>query len=59
MCNLVLCCDECDAQFTIEHEMSEEHYKPRYCCFCGSEIIDDNMDDRITINEEWSEDTER
>ena len=55
MCNLILCCDECDAQFTIEHDMSEEHYEPRYCCFCGSEIIDDNMDNRVSVDAEWDE----
>tara|TARA_B100000795_G_C22627981_1_gene371511 strand:+ start:473 stop:664 length:192 start_codon:yes stop_codon:yes gene_type:complete len=32
-----LFCEECGADFTIEHEMGLE-YIPHHCVFCGEEI---------------------
>jgi len=38
-------CDECGADFTIEHEMGIQ-YIPHYCTFCGEEIYreEENID---------------
>ena len=38
-------CDECGADFTVEHEMGIQ-YIPHYCTFCGEEIYreEENID---------------
>lgn len=33
-----LFCEECSADFTVEHDMGTE-YIAHFCCFCGNEII--------------------
>lgn len=45
--NLIeLFCDECSADFTLEHEMGLD-YIPHFCVFCGHEIyaeVEENID---------------
>ena len=33
-------CDECQATYTIEHDLEEKLYEIEYCPFCGSEDIE-------------------
>ena len=33
----MLKCDNCSAEYKIDHEMDKEHYLPVYCPFCGWE----------------------
>jgi len=33
-------CDECQATYTIEHDLEEKLYEIEYCTFCGSEDIE-------------------
>ena len=52
--NIELFCEDCGAEFQVEHEMGLE-YIPHYCTFCGTEIyteeepieIDDDEDETI------------
>ena len=30
-------CDNCSAEYKVDHEMDKEHYIPIYCPFCGWE----------------------
>lgn len=32
-------CIECNADFEVLHEMGST-YSPKFCCFCGEEIVD-------------------
>lgn len=34
-------CIECNADFEVLHEMGST-YSPKFCCFCGEEIVDDD-----------------
>ena len=34
----MLKCDNCSAEYKIDHEMDKEHYVPIYCPFCGWEV---------------------
>lgn len=37
-------CHECEADYTISHDMDERMYQPNFCQFCGTEIfIDDEL----------------
>ena len=45
-------CNECDVEFTVRYGMSDNHYIPKYCVFCGVEI---NNDEEY-IDEEFGED---
>ena len=45
-------CNECDVEFTVRYGMSDNHYIPKYCVFCGVEI---NSDEEY-IDEEFGED---
>lgn len=50
-------CENCESTYQLKHDMSEHHYKPKYCTFCGEELteyydhafddedIDDGTDD--------------
>lgn len=40
-----LSCDECEASFTITHDMSIQHYIPEYCPFCGETLQDEDRDE--------------
>lgn len=46
-------CESCNAEFTIQHDMSENHYTVGYCCFCSKELeVEVTLDDFIDISEE-------
>ena len=49
-----LFCEECGADFHIEHEMGL-NYIPHYCTFCGTEIY--HEEEKIEVEEEEDEDT--
>ena len=51
--NLEIECKECNAVFTIKHNLNTARYEIGFCVFCGAEDIDieDDYDD-----EEDSED---
>lgn len=55
---------ECDAVFDVKHEMSETHYTPQYCVFCGEHLeielslpiadeFDEFDDNSIDLEQEW------
>lgn len=48
-------CPECEASFTILHDMDSKSYGIGYCPFCGEDINceDDNEE---TYDEDWEED---
>jgi len=44
-------CEECAAEFTVQHNMEDFHYPVKYCAFCGETI---ELEDEIEDNgEEW------
>ena len=46
-------CDNCGAEYTIEHDLPEADYIERFCPFCGHEKEEDefnNVEDRY---EDW------
>ena len=45
MSRKIISCEDCGAEFTVRHTMSERHYEIRHCVFCGAEIPEDNEDD--------------
>ena len=56
MSRKIISCEECDAEFTVRHGMSEHHYEITYCVFCGASIPEDNEDDLYDEEEYCSED---
>jgi hypothetical protein len=34
----VCVCLDCEAEFTIRHDMGDDHYQVTYCPFCGEEL---------------------
>ena len=53
MSRKIISCEECDAEFTVRHVMSEHHYEVTYCVFCGASIPEDNEDDLYDEEEEY------
>ena len=50
-----LSCEDCGADFNIDHEMGFD-YIPHFCVFCGVEIYIDEEDVELEIanlEEEW------
>ena len=45
MSRKIISCEDCGAEFTVRHTMSDRHYEIRHCVFCGAEIPEDNEDD--------------
>ena len=46
MTKATLNCPECEAYFSVIHDMDKRRYIPEYCPFCGEVIdIDDNLDE--------------
>jgi len=51
-------CEKCNAEFSIKHDMSENHYMVAHCCFCGKELdIEVTLDDFVDLSDEefWNE----
>ena len=38
----IIYCNNCEAEFTIKHNMDEEYYEILYCPFCKHEIEKDS-----------------
>ena len=53
MSRKIISCEDCDAEFTVRHTMSDRHYQVKYCVFCGSEIPEDNEDDLYDEEEDY------
>ena len=53
MSRKIISCEECDAEFTVQHTMSDRHYQAMYCVFCSAEIPEDNEDDLYDEEEEY------
>ena len=51
---VTLACIECNADFKVEHTMDEDCYSPRFCSFCGAEIV--NEDDDLNMDSEEDDD---
>ena len=47
----ILICTSCEAEFTIKHEMDEDHYRIEYCPFCA-EMLEDDEDYEYNIDED-------
>lgn len=46
----ILVCLECEAEFTLRHDMDDDHYKVEFCPFCGVEL--DNEEEYDFTDEE-------
>ena len=33
-------CENCESTYQLKHDMSERHYQPKYCTFCGEELTE-------------------
>lgn len=53
MSRKIISCEDCGAEFTVRHNMSERHYQITHCVFCGSEIPEDNEDDLYDDEEDF------
>lgn len=40
-------CDECQATYTIEHDLEEDLYEIEYCPFCGTEDVQIETDEEL------------
>jgi hypothetical protein len=45
-----LACVLCEADFTLRHDMDEDHYRITFCPFCGEEL--DNEEEYDLIEDE-------
>ena len=49
-------CEKCNAEFSVEHDMSINHYTVGYCCFCGEEAdVEVTLDDFLDLADEWED----
>ena len=46
-----LACTLCEADFSVRHDMDDDHYRIEYCPFCG-ELLDDEEEYEITEDED-------
>ena len=53
MSRKIISCEDCGAEFTVRHNMSERHYQISHCVFCGAEIPEDNEDDLYDDEEDF------
>lgn len=42
MSKIIFSCQECEADYTILHDMDPRMYQPDFCQFCGTEIFQDD-----------------
>lgn len=54
MMHKIIVCVSCEAEFTIRHDMDDNHYRVEYCPFCG-ETMEDDEDYEYEINDEDEE----
>lgn len=50
----IFVCSSCEAEFTLRHDMDDDHYRVEYCPFCG-EMLEDDEDYEYEINDEEEE----
>jgi len=46
-------CEECEADFTIGHDLDENSYVLKHCVFCGEELEEECEDDFGDDSDEW------
>ena len=49
-------CESCESTYQLKHDMSERHYQPKYCIFCGEELTEDNTLYNLSEQELFDED---
>ena len=50
----IIVCVSCEAEFTIRHDMDDDHYRIGYCPFCG-EAMEEDEDYEYDIMDEDEE----
>ena len=49
-------CDNCGAEYTVEHDLPEEDFIERFCPFCGEEKEQvDEFEDVEKRYEDWNQ----
>ena len=51
MMHKIIVCASCEAEFTLRHDMDDDHYRIEYCPFCG-EMLEDDEEYEYDIDEE-------
>lgn len=49
------CCNDCEANCNIKHDLDENFYTIKFCPFCGSELYDldeDDTDEELEYDED-------
>ena len=46
-------CESCEAEFSIKHSIDDYYYRVTYCTFCGTELVDELVDEI-----EWEDEDE-
>jgi len=47
----IFVCVKCEAEFTLRHDMDDDHYRAEFCPFCG-ELLEDDVDYEYDMAEE-------
>lgn len=37
-------CSGCNAEYKISYTLDKEYYQPKFCCFCGDQIAEDEFE---------------
>lgn len=53
MAKINITCPDCEADYTLSHDMEERRYAPQFCLFCGEEIEEE---DEFFMEQEGNED---
>jgi len=48
----IIFCSSCEAEFSLRHDLDEDHYRVEFCPFCAEEL---DMEDEYEIDEEDDE----
>lgn len=48
-------CDECDAEYELYLEETEDHGMPKHCSYCGAKVPEENITEPPDYSE-WTED---
>jgi len=46
----IIVCLVCEAEFTIKHDMDDNHYRAEFCPFCG-EMLENDEDYEYDMDE--------
>jgi uncharacterized CHY-type Zn-finger protein len=54
MSRKLIVCEDCEAEFKIQHEMDDHFYSVKHCPFCGDSLNSENEDEIEDFDEdEW------